>query len=709
MRLLIALAVFSVAACADLVPSGQVKVSVSLEGPGSVVSSPSGIFCLRGPADLASSGVCSSTAPATKLPMRLTARPAIGYRFAGWSSPTGSVAEAERRQTSITIAQAFADHDEAFTAAFEIDPGYVGAGGGDGSAGGGSGEGGGTGGEGGSGGQGGSGGAGGSGGDGGGGGAGGSGGTGGSGGGTSGTGGGSAGSGGGGVVFDPCLRADGGSLDARCDDATLLAAAGAVSANLACTFTASSAANLQALASSADAGAVICLPGGKTRLQAPIVVSRPGVTIQGLPDGGSILSGAVVVNGFSPMQGRFVAALPALPPPYDPGSGAAGVPCEHASDGGFTQECKFNEQLFVGNGASALWTRVDSIAAVTGNNTYFLQYDAGVVYLSKNPGGATVEVSLAPAAIRVQAAGVVVRHVTAERFATPENRGTIEFAPAAQGGAVTGTLVQDSHGVGVAIDADGVGVFSSRLQRNGQLGLAGSARLDAGVLVGPLVAFNTIAFNNTAHFRSADGAAGGLKAFHAGMAACFNTVSANRGVGLWADGDSRRVIFAGNTAADNESDGVRFEISRFGVIHSNDLKRNGLKVDAFDRPAGCRLSCGGAIDLDDAADVDVCGNTTADNRNELALLSNGRPDGYRPARVSVHHNELALRDGGLTGLRTTGGGDPALQPAAANTFVGNLYSAGAVGVPAFVFGTNTQTFAAWQSAGRDDDGGLSVR
>ena len=73
-----------------------------------------------------------------------------------------------------------------------------------------------------------------------------------------------------------------------------------------------------------------------------------------------------------------------------------------------------------------------------------------------------------------------------------------------------------------------------------------------------------------------------------------NLIRENKGVGIWADvADDGRVI-SGNKIQNNAADGVRYEISRNGVIENNTITGNGFGTG---RGSGTSLWDGAGINV----------------------------------------------------------------------------------------------------------------
>ncbi|MFI5731339.1 right-handed parallel beta-helix repeat-containing protein [Kribbella sp. NPDC051587] len=427
--------------------------------------------------------------------------------------------------------------------------------------------------------------------------------------------------------------------------------------------------------SAAAAGTTFCFAAG---------VHRIGTTIR--PKAGQVLASAdrAVLTGSVPLTGwtrdgdRWV-VRGALPSAY----GKTGQCEDNVAD-----ICHLREQLFV-DGAHL--TRVSKLASVA-PGTFYADYAADALYVGSNPAGHSVEMSKTATAIESGATGVVVRGLTIEHFASAPQAGALVSGP---GWKVTANDVRWNHAVGVMlVKADKTQVAKNLIHHNGQLGLGQYSSADA------TITRNVVSENNTDGFWVADWESGGIKSTRSSGTVSDNVIKANRGVGMWADvADDGRVI-SGNKITGNLADGIRFEISRNGVIEKNVITGNGFGTG---RGSGTSLWDGGGINVNTSTGVTIRGNSVSGNVNGITVQSRTRGAGPWGAYV--------LRDIAITGNTVTmTGGTQATGivqntaspvPAGEVVFSGNRYVLDALGAKRFAKAGTKLTADGWQDAGLD--------
>ncbi|MFF1823062.1 right-handed parallel beta-helix repeat-containing protein [Kribbella sp. NPDC058245] len=429
------------------------------------------------------------------------------------------------------------------------------------------------------------------------------------------------------------------------------------------------------IVSAAAAGTTFCFAAG---------VHRIGTTIR--PKAGQVLASAdrAVLTGSVPLTGwtrdgdRWV-VRGALPSTY----GKTGQ-CED----NVANICHLREQLFV-DGAHL--TRVSKLASVA-PGTFYADYAGDALYVGSNPTGHSVEMSKTATAIESGATGVVVRGLTIEHFASAPQAGALVSGP---GWKVTANDVRWNHAVGVMlVKADKTQVAKNLIHHNGQLGLGQYSSADA------TITRNVVSENNTDGFWVADWESGGIKSTRSSGTVSNNVIKANRGVGMWADvADDGRVI-SGNKITGNLADGIRFEISRNGVIEKNVITGNGFGTG---RGSGTSLWDGGGINVNTSTGVTIRGNSVSGNVNGITVQSRTRGTGPWGAYV--------LRDIAITGNTVTmTGGTQATGivqntaspvPAGEVVFSGNRYVLDALGAKRFAKAGTKLTADGWQDAGLD--------
>lgn len=183
----------------------------------------------------------------------------------------------------------------------------------------------------------------------------------------------------------------------------------------------------------------------------------------------------------------------------------------------------------------------------------------------------------------------------------------------------------------------------------------------------------------------------------------------NTGVGIWYDGDCINAVIEDNTIEDNGLQGVMYEISAFGTIRYNTIRRNG--------------DC--AIFISNARDNDIHHNNLTDNFRGIILLVNltnvwpaNSPYtgalGWDLRNNSVHDNNVTLTPANLPAFPISNGsnyvnaGDltPYSSNTKNNTFTKNHYFHPVSDAWLYEWGVY-KTFAQWQALGHDVDGTIN--
>ncbi|WP_344210851.1 right-handed parallel beta-helix repeat-containing protein [Kribbella sancticallisti] len=436
--------------------------------------------------------------------------------------------------------------------------------------------------------------------------------------------------------------------------------------------------NAQSVVNSQPAGSTVCFAAGRHRISQTI---RPKANMTIASSARAILTGSVPLTSWS-KSGAYWVSRGALPAAY----GKAGQ-CEDDK----ANICHLREQVFV-DGTHL--TRVASLAAVK-PGSFYADYTADAIYLGSNPAGRSVEMSSTPTAIESNQPGVTVRGLTIEHFASPAQAGALVSGPA---WTVKANEVRWNKSVGLMlVKANSARIERNLVHHNGQLGLGQYNSLKANVTR------NVITYNNTDGFWIADWESGGMKSTRSSGTVSGNVIRANKGVGMWADvADDGRVI-SSNKILNNAADGIRFEISRNGVIESNTITGNGFGTG---RGSGSSLWDGGGINVNTSANVQVRNNVVTGNVNGISIQSRTRGDGpwgrYLLRNVRVTGNTVGMTGGTqATGMVQNSGAE---VPAGQLTFSGNRYLLDKLAAPRFAkFGTKLNA-TGWRSAGLDTAG-----
>jgi parallel beta-helix repeat protein len=436
--------------------------------------------------------------------------------------------------------------------------------------------------------------------------------------------------------------------------------------------------NAQSVVNAKPAGTTFCFAAGVHRISQTI---RPKANTTLASAAHAVLTGSVPLTGWTKSGSTWV-ARGALPAAY----GMSGQ-CENNK----ANICHLREQVFA-DGAHL--TRVASLAAVKAG-TFYADYGANAIYLGSNPAGHAVEMSKTATAIESGATGVVVRGLTIEHFASAPQAGALVAGP---GWKVTANDVRWNHAVGVMlVKASNTRVDRNLIRNNGQLGLGQYNSAAA------TVTRNVISSNNTDGFWIADWESGGIKSTRSSGTVSGNLIKNNLGIGMWADvADDGRTISA-NKIIGNAADGIRYEISRNGVIENNTISGNGFGTG---RGSGTSLWDGGGININTSSSVSVRGNVVSGNVNGVTIQSRTRGSGpwgtYLLRNVRVTGNTIKMTGGSQsTGMVQNTGAE---VPDGQVIFSGNRYVLNELSAQRFArFGTRL-TAAGWRQAGLDTAG-----
>jgi parallel beta-helix repeat protein len=440
--------------------------------------------------------------------------------------------------------------------------------------------------------------------------------------------------------------------------------------------------NAQSIVNAKPSGTTFCFAAGVHRISQTI---RPKANTTLASAAHAVLTGSVPLTGWVKSGAAWV-ARGALPAAY----GMSGQ-CEDNK----ANICHLREQVFV-DGTHL--TRVASLAAVKAG-TFYADYGANAIYLGSNPAGHAVEMSKTATAIESGATGVVVRGLTIEHFASAPQAGALVAGP---GWKVTANDVRWNHAVGVMlVKADNTRVDRNLIRNNGQLGLGQYNSAAA------TVTRNVISSNNTDGFWIADWESGGIKSTRSSGTVSGNLIKNNLGIGMWADvADDGRTISA-NKIIGNAADGIRYEISRNGVIENNTISGNGFGTG---RGSGTSLWDGGGININTSSNVTVRNNVVSGNVNGVTIQSRTRGSGpwgtYLLRNVRVTGNTIKMTGGSQsTGMVQNSG---AQVPAGQVVFSGNRYVLDQLAAQQFArFGTKL-TAAGWRRAGLDTAGSFDA-
>lgn len=369
-------------------------------------------------------------------------------------------------------------------------------------------------------------------------------------------------------------------------------------------------------------GTVYMLQTGIHRLQQ--IVPKAGDTILG--ESGAILNGSRLLRSFSKSGNLFI-ATGQWPHPGTRRSGEcqAGFP-----------RCDYPQDLYInGRPLRAVSSRSD-----VGPGTWHFDYSAGRVSIATEPAGSVVELSYLPFAIGGKAAGVTVRNLVVENYASTNQEAAINHRGAGSNWLVVNNEVRWNHGYGIVLGS-GNRVLSNKVHHNGQLGIGG------GQSRGLRVKGNEIAFN-VWNGVNCEWECGGAKwGAVQDLVVSGNWVHNNAGVGLWTDVSVSNALFEGNLVENNRLAGISHEISHDAVIRNNVLCGNGKETFLWGWQA--------QIQVQNSTNTQVYGNRLILDPilggNGITVIEQDRGLQHASRNVHVYGNTVEMQggDGTLAG------------------------------------------------------------
>jgi parallel beta-helix repeat protein len=283
---------------------------------------------------------------------------------------------------------------------------------------------------------------------------------------------------------------------------------------------------------------------------------------------GAIMDGAKVLRGWSEVsvQGtQYWAVGAGIPlPPFH--CGAAYGCCVP----GYSR-CVYPQDLYVDN---ADYRHVTSLAGLVSPKTWYYDLDgadggiANNIYLGAGdaPNSHTVELGEKTFAFRGTASDITIKNLIIEKYASPIQSSAIQSE--GPHWSIEDNEIRLNHGGGISAlrGGDYIRVFHNRVHHNGQFGIGGPGSW--GLWDSNLVAYNNIDGVNPGF------EAGGSKFVGRDIIITNNIVHDNYGTGLWTDSGGIHDTYDHNTVYNNFGGGIRYEISRYGVIKDNTVYGN---------------------------------------------------------------------------------------------------------------------------------------
>lgn len=432
--------------------------------------------------------------------------------------------------------------------------------------------------------------------------------------------------------------------------------------------------DIQAAVDAHGQDTVFHLRAGTYRLQS--VVPKSGDAFIG--DAGAVLNGAKVLSEFDRDGALYVARNQ----PIDPDTQIQGE-CRK----GFPR-CAYPQDVYFDGRPLRAVAKKSKVK----QGRFFYDYDRDAVYFADDPDGHVVELSYRPFAFGGKAKAVTVQNLIVENYACADQQGAIGDHAEGKGWEILDNEVRWNHGVGVAIPPESE-TFRNFVHHNGELGLGAGG--GSGAFQDNEIAFNV--WNGT----DCGWECGGVK--WAGVTEWFvtgNDVHDNQGPGLWADIDSRQMLFDSNRIENNLLAGLSYEISSNAIISNNLFKGNGGRTFLW--------GWNGQVQIQNSRGVEVYGNTLALDRrrggNGIIIIQQRRGRAHMPDGNTIHDNDVTMAggEGAVAGWFADYKPDDFAQ---SNRFDNNHYHVYAPDGP--FWAPNEWTgFAAWQATGQDQNSTL---
>lgn len=360
--------------------------------------------------------------------------------------------------------------------------------------------------------------------------------------------------------------------------------------------------SLQALVNAAASGATLTIPACIYR--ETVTITRP-LTLVASP--GAEIRGSDAVTGWIQSGSYWVHSGPIFS--LDDITWCAPV------NGVRHPRCTWREQVFL-DGIPLV--QVGALPAVSGQ--FYVDRSSGTYYLTDNPTGRMVEISMRDRWIIVQANNITIRGFRMRHAVASPLQGGIN-------GAVTdltieGNILSDVHGQVINIGgtptflSPRIRILNNEIFRGGDTGVSlGGASGVNGNFDGSLIQGNRIHDNNTELFDHNWGA-GGMKISRAqNVTIDSNEVYANNGPGIWLDVNCLGIVVRNNLVHDNARAGIFFEISQGAQILGNKIWKNGV---AYPGPSGA------GIYISSSSNAEVYSNIVAWNGTGIIIQSDDR-------------------------------------------------------------------------------------
>jgi parallel beta-helix repeat protein len=467
---------------------------------------------------------------------------------------------------------------------------------------------------------------------------------------------------------------------------------------MAATVTLSPGANIQNAINSNPAGTSFLLNPGVYRTT--LTMSKNGDSFIGQPgatmDGAGVLTGwtQASINGVLYWTKYAGTPVPAF---------ACGVPDGCCVSG--HSACIYPQNLYVDN---VEYQHVTSLANVVAGTSWYYDHsgaDGGIlnnIYMAAGdmPNSHTVELGKAPYAFAGSASNITIKNLIIEKYAAPLNSGAVNVL--GRNWLIQNNEVRLNHGEGIIAKSggDNIHVLGNNVHHNGQMGIGGPGNSG-------LWDSNTIAFNNTDYVNPGF-EAGGSKFNGNNVMISNNVAHDNYGPGLWTDVNATYNTYDHNTSYNNYNGGIRYEISRYGVITNNLVYGNTKSAE---------------IVYTGSDHGRISGNTVIDNGWGAIGVWNivgTRPNTqiYQVADTQVTNNTVqvpaTVHQGVVAGLQDFASPhEPRIFGDPTNFFDYNTYQFEGASRSAWHWGETSNVYisinwSAWQAGGEDLHGRVSI-
>jgi hypothetical protein len=300
--------------------------------------------------------------------------------------------------------------------------------------------------------------------------------------------------------------------------------------------------------------------------------------------------------------------------------------------------CIFPEDVFVDD---LPLVRVQSRDEL-GPGKWYSDSSAGEIYLSTDPTGHKVEMSVTPHAFSGGANNVTIRGLIIERYAQPAGEAAID-GKQGENWTIENNETRWNHAVGIKA-GNGWRILNNKTHDNGDAGMGGSGR-------DILVEGNEMYKNNYAGYWPGWESGGAKFVLTENLVVRNNYSHDNIGPGLWTDINNKNTLYEGNRTTNN-TEGIFHEISFHAIIRNNTIWNDGNNTFGHhEEDAG--------ILIGESRDVEVYGNTVTNCKNgilgrQLNRAQDARnyhvDEPYEIRNLYVHDNVITQSSGVAAGI-----------------------------------------------------------